>query len=100
MRKYLILLFLLFASVLGITLFYWSDIRNMTELYMTEDIKPTASMLGDSVIESEVKKEVIPDSVIEEVLEPEVLEPEVLEPLNLKSLNLKSRNPYQKQLER
>ena len=52
----------------------------MTELYMTEDIKPTASMLGDSVIESEVKKEVIPDSVIEEVLEPEVLEPEVLEP--------------------
>ena len=78
MRKYLILL-LLFATVLGVTLFYWSDIRNMTELYMTEDSKPTASMLGDSVIESEVKKEVIPDSVIEEVLEPEVLEPEVLE---------------------
>ena len=51
----------------------------MTELYMTEDSKPIASMLGDSVIESEVKKEVIPESVIEEVLEPEVLESEVLE---------------------
>ena len=51
----------------------------MTELYMTEDSKPTASMLSDSVIESEVKKEVIPESVIEEVLEPEVLEYEVLE---------------------
>ena len=67
------------ASVLGITLFYWSDIRNMTELYITEDSKPTASMLEDSVIESEVKKEVIPEPVIEEVLKPEVLEPEVLE---------------------
>ena len=78
MRKYLILL-LLFASVLGITLFYWSDIRNMTELYMTEDSKPIASMLDDPVIESEVKKEVIPEPVIEEVLEPEVLESEVLE---------------------
>ena len=79
MRKYLILL-LLFASIIGITLFYWSDIRNMTELYMPEDSKPAASMLVDSVIEAEVKKEVIPEPVIEEVLEPEVLEPEVLEP--------------------
>ena len=78
MRKYLILL-LLFASIIGITLFYWSDIRNMTELYMPEDSKPTASMLVDSVIEAEVKKEVIPEPVIEEVLEPEVLEPEVPE---------------------
>ena len=52
----------------------------MTELYMPEDSKPTASMLVDSVIEAEVKKEVIPEPVIEEVLEPEVLEPEVLEP--------------------
>ena len=51
----------------------------MTELYMTEDSKPIASMLGDSVIESEVKKEVIPEPIIEEVLEPEVLEPEVPE---------------------
>ena len=51
----------------------------MTELYMTEDSKPTASMLGDSVIEAEVKKEVIPEPVIQKVLEPEVLEPEVLE---------------------
>ena len=73
MRKYLIL-FLFFVSVIGITLFYWSDIRNMTELYMTEDSKPTASMLGDSVIEAEVKKEVIPEPVIEKVLEPEVPE--------------------------
>jgi hypothetical protein len=79
MRKYLIL-FLFFASVIGITFLYWSDIRNMTELYMTEDSKPTASMLGDSVIEAEVKKEVIPEPVIQEVLEPEVLESEVLEP--------------------
>ena len=78
MRKYLILL-LLFASVIGITLFYWSDIRNMTELYMTEDSKPTASMLSDSIIDAEVKKEVIPEPVIEEILEPEVLESEVLE---------------------
>ena len=78
MRKYLILL-LLFASIIGITLFYWSDIRNMTELYMPEDSKPAASMLVDSVIEAEVKKEVIPEPVIEEVLEPEVLEPEVPE---------------------
>ena len=51
----------------------------MTELYMPEDSKPTASMLVDSVIEAEVKKEVIPEPVIEEVLEPEVLEPEVPE---------------------
>ena len=92
MRKYLILL-LLFASVLGVTLFYWSDIRNMTELYMTEDSKPIASMLGDSVIESEVKKEVIPDSVIEEVLEPEVLESEVLEPEVLESEVLEPEVP-------
>ena len=46
MRNYLMLL-LLFAVIIGITL-----------LYMTEDPKPTASMLGDSVIKAEVKKEV------------------------------------------
>ena len=79
MRKYLIL-FLFFVSVISITLFYWSDIRNMTELYMTEDSKPTASMLGDSVIEAEIEKEVITEPIIQEVLEPEVLESEVLEP--------------------
>ena len=43
---------------------------------MTEDSKPTASMVGDSVIKAEVKKEVkkeiIPEPVIEEVIEPEV----------------------------
>ncbi len=77
MRKYLILL-LVFASVIGITLLYMFDIlpSKITELYMTEDPKPTASMLGDSVIKAEVKKEVkkeiIPESVIEEVIEPEV----------------------------
>jgi hypothetical protein len=68
MRNYLMLL-LLFATVIGITL-----------LHMTEDPKPTASMLGDSVIKAEVKKEVkkeiIPEPVIEEVIE-EVIEPEV-----------------------
>ena len=66
------MLLLLFAVVIGITL-----------LYMTEDPKPTASMLGDSVIKAEVKKEVkkeiIPEPVIEEVIEPEVIEPEVIE---------------------
>ena len=46
----------------------------ITELYMTEDSKPTASMLVDSVIEAEVKKEVIPEPLIEEVLETEVPE--------------------------
>ena len=51
----------------------------MTELYMTEDSKPTASMLGDSVIEAEIEKEVITEPIIQEVLEPEILEPEVLE---------------------
>ena len=77
MRKYLILL-LLFASVIGSTLLYMFDIlpSKITELYMTEDPKPTASMLGDSVIKAEVKKEVkkeiIPEPVIEEVIEPEV----------------------------
>ena len=77
MRKYLIL-FLLFASIIGITLLYMFDIlpSKITELYMTEDPKPTASMLGDSVIKAEVKKEVkkeiIPEPVIEEVIEPEV----------------------------
>ena len=64
MRNYLMLL-LLFAVVTGITL-----------LNITEDSKPTASMLGDSVIESEVKKEVkkeiIPESVTEEIIEAEV----------------------------
>ena len=59
------MLLLLFATVIGITL-----------LHMTEDPKPTASMLGDSVIKAEVKKEVkkeiIPEPVIEEVIEPEV----------------------------
>ena len=64
------MLLLLFAVVIGITL-----------LYMTEDPKPTASMLGDSVIKAEVKKEIkkeiIPEPVIEEVIEPEVIEPEV-----------------------
>jgi len=43
---------------------------------MTEDPKPTTSMLGDSVIKAEVKKEVkkeiIPEPVIEEVIEPEI----------------------------
>jgi len=75
MRKYLILL-LLFASVIGITLMYTFDIlpSKITELYMTEDSKPTASMLVDSVIEAEVKKEVIPEPLIEEVLETEVPE--------------------------
>ena len=47
---------------------------------MTADSKPTASMLSDSVIEAEVKKEIIPEPVIEAVLKPEVLEPEILEP--------------------
>ena len=59
------MLLLLFATVIGITL-----------LHMTEDPKPTASMLGDSVIKAEVKKEVkkeiIPEPVIEEVIKPEV----------------------------
>ena len=59
------MLLLLFATVIGITL-----------LHMTEDPKPTASMLGDSVIKAEVKKEVkkeiIPEPVIEEVIEPEI----------------------------
>ena len=59
------MLLLLFATVIGITL-----------LHMTEDPKPTASMLADSVIKAEVKKEVnqeiIPEPVIEEVIEPEV----------------------------
>ena len=48
----------------------------ITELYMTEDPKPTVSMLGDSVIKAEVKnevkKEIIPEPVIEEVIEPEI----------------------------
>ena len=75
MRKYLILL-LLFASVIGITLMYTFDIlpSKITELYMTEDSKPTASILVDTVIEAEVKKEVIPEPLIEEVLETEVPE--------------------------
>ena len=60
MRNYLMLL-LLFATVIGITY-----------LHMTEDPKPTASMLGDSVIKAEVKKEIIPEPIIEEVIEPEV----------------------------
>ena len=64
MKNYLMLV-LLFATVIGITL-----------LNMTEDPKPTASMLGDSVIKAEVKKEVkkeiIPEPVMEEVMEPEV----------------------------
>ena len=47
---------------------------------MTEDSKPTTSMLGDSVIEAKVKKQIIPEPVIEEVLEPEVIESEVIEP--------------------
>ena len=71
MRKYLILL-LLFASVIGITFYFFPS----SLLYMTEDPKPTTSMLGDSVIKAEVKKEVkkeiIPEPVIEEVIEPEV----------------------------
>ena len=46
----------------------------ITELYMTEDSKPTASILVDTVIEAEVKKEVIPEPLIEEVLETEVPE--------------------------
>ena len=59
------MLLLLFAVVTGITL-----------LNMTEDSKPTASMLGDSVIEpevkGEVKKAIIPESVIEGIVEAEV----------------------------
>ena len=60
MKNYLMLL-LLFAVVIGITL-----------LNMTEDPKPTALMLGDSVIKAEVKKEIIPEPIIEEVIEPEI----------------------------
>ena len=82
MRNYLMLL-LLFVTVIGIIL-----------LNVTEDPKPTASMLGDSVIKAEgkkeikkeiipksviepevkkeLKKEIIPEPVIEEVIEPEV----------------------------
>ena len=52
----------------------------MTELYMTEDSKPTASMLGDSVIEAEIEKEVITEPIIQEVLESEILEPEHPDP--------------------
>ncbi len=64
MRNYLMLI-LLFVGAIGITL-----------LNMTEDPKPTASMLGDSVIEAEIKKEIkkeiIPELIIEQVIEPEV----------------------------
>ena len=77
------MLLLLFVTVIGIIL-----------LNVTEDPKPTASMLGDSVIKAEgkkeikkeiipksviepevkkeLKKEIIPEPVIEEVIEPEV----------------------------
>ena len=55
------MLLLLFAVVIGISL-----------LNMIEDPKPTALMLGKSVIEAEVKKEIIPEPVIEEVIEAEV----------------------------
>ena len=75
MRKYLILL-LLFASVIGITLLYMFDIlpSKITELYMTEDPKPTASMLGDSVIKAEVKKEVKKGIIPEVKTDPPELE--------------------------
>ena len=55
------MLTLLFAAIIGISL-----------LNMIEDPKPTALMVGKSVIEAEVKKEIIPEPVIEEVIEPEI----------------------------
>ena len=67
------MLLLLFAVAIGITL-----------LNMTEESKPTASMLGDSVIEAEfekeVKKEIISEPVIELAIEP-VIEPVIDEPV-------------------
>ena len=69
MRNYLMLL-LLFAVVIGISL-----------LNMIEDPKPTALMVGKSVIEAEVKKEIIPEPVIEEVIEPEVKKEIIPEPV-------------------
>ena len=63
------MLLLLFAVVIGISL-----------LNMIEDPKPTALMVGKSVIEAEVKKEIIPEPVIEEVIEPEIkIDPPELE---------------------
>jgi predicted nucleic acid-binding protein len=69
MRNYLMLL-LLFAVVIGISL-----------LNMIEDPKPTALMVGKSVIEAEVKKEIIPEPVIEEVIEAEVKKEIIPEPV-------------------
>jgi len=67
------MLLLLFAVAIGITL-----------LNMTEESKPTASMLGDSVIEAEVekevKKEIISEPVIEPAIEP-IIEPVTDEPV-------------------
>ena len=65
------MLLLLFATVIGIVL-----------LNITKDPKPTPSMLGDSVIEAEVKKEIIPEPVIEEVIEAEVKKEIITEPVN------------------
>ena len=64
------MLLLLFATVIGIVL-----------LNITKDPKPTPSMLGDSVIEAEVKKEIIPEPVIEEVIEAEVKKEIIPEPV-------------------
>ena len=64
------MLLLLFAVVIGISL-----------LNMIEDPKPTALMVGKSVIEAEVKKEIIPEPVIEEVIEPEVKKEIIPEPV-------------------
>lgn len=64
------MLLLLFATVIGIVL-----------LNITKDPKPTPSMLGDSVIEAEVKKEIIPEPVIEEVIEAEVKKEIIPEPI-------------------
>ena len=57
------MLLLLFATVIGITY-----------LNMTEDPKPTASMLGDSVIKAEVKKEVKKEIIPEVKTDPPELE--------------------------
>ena len=64
------MLLLLFAVVIGISL-----------LNMIEDPKPTALMVGKSVIEAEVKKEIIPEPVIEEVIEAEVKKEIIPEPV-------------------
>ena len=55
------MLLLLFVTVIGIIL-----------LNVTEDPKPTASMLGDSVIKAEGKKEIKKEIIPKSVIEPEV----------------------------